>query len=144
MGIDLLANFTSSACCFVSFAISYDILFNLSYISAIVVQIICWSRDKIRKTWLKSERLCRLHMQKLQACEIQLDAKHFACRFFAVKCFVLRTGEQNFVTFNSFLQIRRQEQLKIAWLRWGGKIKSLEDFTGISFWQEGLVETPNF
>lgn len=53
-------------------------------------------------------------MQKLQACEIQLDAKHFACRFFAVKCFVLRTGEQNFVTFNSFLQIRRQEQLKIA------------------------------
>ena len=57
---------------------------------------------------------------------------------------VLRTHEQNFVNFNSFLQIRRQEQLKMAWLRWGRKIKSLEDFTGISFWQEGLVETPNF
>lgn len=28
--------------------------------------------------------------------------------------FVLRTHEQNFVNFNSFLQIRRQEQLKIA------------------------------
>lgn len=27
---------------------------------------------------------------------------------------VLRTHEQNFVNFNSFLQIRRQEQLKIA------------------------------
>lgn len=57
---------------------------------------------------------------------------------------VLRTHQQNFVNFNSFLKIRRQEQLKIAWLRWGRKIKSLEDFTGISFWQEGLVETPNF
>lgn len=139
-------------------------------------------------------------MQKFQECEIQLDAKPFVCRFFAVKCFwilfpisdslspppsptprktknitketytvadieylqqykfpsskdkiktnqqsysdnlleiyrlslvdvsltknlnlirkhlelVLRTHEQNFVNFNSFLQIRRQEQLKIA------------------------------
>lgn len=144
-------------------------------------------------------------MQKFQACEIQLDAKPFVCRFFAVKCFwilfpisdslspppsptprklkilqrklinletytvadieylqqykfpsskgkiktnqqsysdnlleiyrlslvdvsltknlnlirkhlelVLRTHEQNFVNFNSFLQIRRQEQLKMA------------------------------
>ena len=26
-------------------------------------------------------------MQKFQACEIQLDAKSFVCRFFAVKCF---------------------------------------------------------